>query len=99
MLLDVLTGIDKLKICVAYKLDGKEIDYIPASIKEYERCEPVFIEVDGWQEDITNVTTFSDLPTNAQNYLNKISELVGVDISIFSVGPDRLQTIVLRDLI
>jgi len=99
MLLDVLTGIDTLKICVAYKLDGKEIDYIPASIKDYSRCEPVFIELEGWHEDITNTTSFSDLPENAQKYLNKISELVGVDISIFSVGPDRLQTIVLRELI
>lgn len=99
MLLDVLSGIDKLQICVAYKLDGEVIDYIPASIKDYERCEPVFMEVDGWQEDITNVTTFSGLPVNAQNYLNKLSELVGVDVAIFSVGPDRTQTVVLRELI
>ena len=99
MLLDVLSGIDTLKICVAYKLDGEHIDYIPASIKDYERCEPVYIEVDGWKEDITNVASFSDLPVNAQNYLNKITELVGVDLGIFSVGPDRLQTIVMKELI
>jgi len=98
MLLDVLSGQDKLKICVAYKLDGDIIDHIPANIKDYERCEPVYIELDGWQEDITNVSSFSGLPVNAQNYLNKISELTGVEISIFSVGPDRLQTIVLKEL-
>lgn len=99
MLLDVLSGIDRLKICVAYKLDGDLIDYIPASIKDYERCEPVYLEVDGWEEDITKVTKFSDLPLNAQVYLNKLSELTGVDVAIFSVGPDRTQTIVLKELI
>lgn len=98
MLLDVLTGIDTLKICVAYKLDDEIIDYIPANIKDYEDCEPIYIELPGWNEDITKVTKFSDLPVNAQNYLNKISELSGVPISIFSVGPDRTQTIVLKDI-
>jgi len=99
MLLDVLTGVETLKICVSYILDGKSIDYIPASIKDYERCIPVYVEVPGWKEDITSVSSFSDLPVNAQNYLNKIAELSGVEVAIFSVGPDRLQTIVLRDLI
>ncbi len=99
MLLDVLSNIETLKICVAYELDGDIIDRIPASIGDYERCNPIYIEMPGWNEDITQVTTFSDLPENAQAYLNKISELVGVDVSIFSVGPDRTQTIVLRDLL
>ena len=99
MLLDVLSGLEKLKICVAYELDGELIDYIPANIKDFERCEPVYIELDGWKEDITKVSTFSDLPVNAQAYLNKITELTDVDVAIFSVGPDRLQTIVLRELI
>ncbi len=98
MLLDVLTGIETLNICVAYKLDDEIIDYIPANIKDYEDCEPVYIEVPGWQEDITQVTKFSDLPVNAQNYLNKVSELSGIPVSIFSVGPDRTQTVVLEDL-
>ena len=99
MLLDVLSGINTLKICVAYKLDGEVIDYVPASIKDFSRCEPVYIEVDGWTEDITNVASFSDLPENAQNYLTKISELSGVDLSIFSVGPDRTQTIELKNIL
>ena len=98
MLLDVLTGLQTLKICVAYKLDGDIIDYIPANIKEFERCEPVYIEVPGWNEDITKVTSFDQLPENAKNYLNKISELSEVDLAIFSVGPDRIQTVVLKDL-
>ncbi len=99
MLLDVLSNIETLKICVSYKLDGDIIDYIPAKISDFERCEPIYIEVPGWNEDITQVTKFSDLPLNAKNYLNKISELAGVDLAIFSVGPDRTQTIVLQELI
>lgn len=99
MLLDVLSGVETLKICVAYKLNGEIIDYIPANIKDYNKCEPVYIELPGWNEDITNVSSFSGLPVNAQSYLNKITELVGVEVAIFSVGPDRLQTIVLKELI
>ena len=99
MLLDVLTGLKELKICTKYTLDGKEIDYIPASIKEYNRCKPVYITLKGWEEDITNVTKFSDLPLNAQKYLETISELTNIPISIFSVGPDRSQTIVLNNII
>ncbi|MBN2604446.1 MAG: adenylosuccinate synthase, partial [Bacilli bacterium] len=98
MLLDVLTGIETLKICVAYKLDGDIIDYIPANIKDYSRCEPVYLDLPGWDEDITKVTSYKDLPINAKNYLDKISELATIDISIFSVGPDRTQTVVLKKL-
>ncbi len=95
MLLDVLSGLDKLKICTSYMLDGKEITNIPANIDDYERCQPVFIEVDGWKEDITKVESFDELPQNAKNYLLKIEELTGIKIKMFSVGPDRKQTIVL----
>ncbi len=95
-LLDVLKNIKTLKICVAYKLDGEFIDYIPSSYEDYERCEPVYIELDGFEEDITKVKDFNDLPKNAKNYLRKIEELVGVEIGMFSVGPDRTQTIVMK---
>lgn len=97
-LLDVLTGLDKIKICVAYKLDGKEITHVPASIKDFAKCEPVYIELDGWNEEITHVTSFEELPINAQNYLKKIEEIVGVKVSIFSVGPDRTQTVYLEEI-
>lgn len=96
MLLDVLSGIETLQICVAYELDGDIIDYIPANICDFERCNPVYIELPGWKEDITKVTSFGDLPLEAQHYLNKISELALTDITMFSVGPDRTQTIVLH---
>ncbi len=92
-LLDVLTGIDKLNICVSYTLDGEEIDYIPADIKQFERCTPNYITVDGWTEDITGVTTYENLPQNARDYLEKISQIVGIPVTFVSVGPDRNQTI------
>lgn len=98
MLLDVLTGIHPLKICTGYTLDGKMIDYIPADISDLERCEPIIMELSGWTEDITNTSSFSDLPLNAQQYLNTISDLVGVPIVMFSVGPDRKQTVVLKNV-
>ncbi len=98
MLLDVLTGIETIKICVAYRLDDEIIDYVPANIIDFERCEPIYIEVPGWNEDITKVTSLSDLPLNAKNYLSKVSELTNTDIAIFSVGPDREQTVVLKKI-
>ena len=92
-LLDVLTGFEKLKICTSYILDGKEIDYIPSTIEEFNKCKPVYIELDGWYEDISNVKSFNNLPKNAKNYIHKIEEITGINVSIISVGPDRKQTI------
>ncbi|MCT3398605.1 adenylosuccinate synthase [Lentilactobacillus hilgardii] len=90
--LDILTGIKTLKICVAYKLDGKKIDDYPATLKELNKCEAVYEELPGWKEDITQAKTLEDLPENARNYLERISELVHVPLATFSVGPDREQT-------
>lgn len=98
MLFDVLSGIKTLKICKAYRLDGKEINYIPASLEEFCRCEPIYEELPGWEEDITKVKSFDDLPKNAQAYLRRIEELTKTKVAMFSVGPDRLQTVVLHPL-
>ncbi len=98
MLFDVLSGLDKVKICRAYELDGKEINYIPASLDEYARCKPIYIELDGWKEDITNVHSYDELPQNAKNYLKKIEELTKTKIAMISVGPDRMQTMVLHNM-
>ena len=97
-LLDVLSKIKKLKIVTHYELDGKIIDFVPADIVTYEKCMPVYIELDGWDDDITGVKSFDELPENAKTYLNKLSELVGVKLGMFSVGPDRLQTIEIVDI-
>lgn len=99
MLLDVLTGIETLKICTAYSLDGKIIHALPATIKQLERVEPVLEEMPGWTEDITGVSSFEELPINCQKYLRRIEELIKCPIVMFSVGPDRKQTIVLKEIL
>lgn len=98
MLFDVLSNIDNLKICYAYELDGKVINYIPSTLNEYQRCKPIYIDMPSWKEDISKVTSYEELPENAKKYLKKIEELTDKEIAIFSVGPDRTQTIVLKDL-
>ncbi|WP_381415380.1 adenylosuccinate synthase [Spiroplasma endosymbiont of Anurida maritima] len=98
MLLDVLTGVKTIKICTSYKLNGKKISYIPSTIKEYEKCEVEYIEMPGWTEDISKVTSFDQLPKNAQNYLKKIEDILKVKIVMFSVGRDRLQTIKMEEI-
>lgn len=96
-LLDVFSGLKTVKIAVAYELDGQKIDYYPASLKELERCKPIYEELPGWDEDITKVTKLEDLPENARHFLSRVSELVGVPLVTVSVGPDREQTIVLKN--
>ncbi len=96
--IDVLTGIDTLKICVAYKYKGEIIKEFPASLKVLAECEPVYEEMPGWKEDITGAKTLSDLPVNARHYLERVSQLTGIPLSIFSVGPDRSQTNVVRSV-
>lgn len=98
MLLDVLTGFDELKICTSYNLDGKTIENIPARLADYARCTPNYITLEGWHEDITKVTSYRELPLNAKRYLQKIEELVGVEIKCFSVGPDQKQTIMMKEI-
>jgi adenylosuccinate synthase len=97
-LLDVLTGIDTLKICVAYRYKGELIEEFPANLKVLAECEPVYEELPGWTEDITGVQSLDDLPVNARHYIERISQLTGVPLSIFSVGPDRKQTIVVQSV-
>ena len=97
--IDVLTGLETVKICVAYrKSNGEEISHYPASLVELGQCEPVYEELPGWTEDITGCRTLDELPIEAQNYVRRVSELVGVKISTFSVGPDRNQTNILEDV-
>ena len=95
---DVLTGLDEIKICTAYELNGEKIYHYPASLKELSACKPVSETLPGWKEDITNCKTLEDLPENARNYIHRIQDLVGVKVSTFSVGPDREQTNVLDNV-
>jgi adenylosuccinate synthase len=94
--IDVLTGIDKLKICVAYQYNGEVMKEFPASLKVLADCEPVYEELPGWTEDITGVKSLDELPENARHYIERISQLTGIPLTIFSVGPDRNQTNLVR---
>lgn len=96
--IDVLTGLDTVKICVAYDYNGERITEYPANNHIIEDCKPIYEELPGWEEDITGVRRLEDLPKNAQNYVKRVSELTGISIATFSVGPDRDQTNVLVDV-
>ena len=98
MLLDVLSGIDTLKICTAYKYHGEIIHGLPSTIKGIEEVEPVYEEMPGWKEDISHVKSFEELPVNCQNYIRRIEELIHCPVVMFSVGPDREQTVVLKEI-
>ena len=98
MLLDVLEGFEELKICVAYKLDGKETTELPSTREELERAVPVYRTVKGFtQEEITEAKTYESLPKEAKEYVQIIEEYVGVPVNIISVGPRRDQTILRKD--
>ena len=98
MLFDVLSGLDKIRICTGYKLDGKAIDYVPSTISQLERVEAEYIEMDGWSEDITAIKSYDELPANAKAYIAKLEELTGVEVAVVSVGPDREQTIIRKQI-
>ncbi|MDR2757426.1 MAG: adenylosuccinate synthase [Planctomycetaceae bacterium] len=95
MLLDVLSGFDFLQICIAYEIDGQRIEYFPGDIDDLRKAVPIYETLPGWQEEITAITKYEDLPVNAKQYIKRIAELMGKPVEIVSVGPDRLQTIFL----
>jgi adenylosuccinate synthase len=94
MLLDVLAGFDEIKICTAYQIDGRQTNCFPSHVDDLRRAVPVYESLPGWREEITGCRAFGQLPSAAQAYLRRISELVGRPIEIVSVGPEREQTIV-----
>lgn len=91
--LDGLDGVEMIKICVAYRLDGKVLDFPPTDSEHLSRCEPVYIEMPGWMNSTEKAKKFSDLPPKARAYVKKIAELTGAKLSIVSIGPARAQTI------
>jgi len=96
MLLDVLSGLDELKICTSYELDGKQTTQFPSHVDDIRRVQPVYETLPGWQEDLTQATSMDDLPANAIAYVKRVGELVGVPVEMVSVGPARSQTIALK---
>ncbi|WP_203364003.1 adenylosuccinate synthase [Bacillus sp. REN10] len=96
--IDVLTGIETLKICVAYRYKDAVIEEYPANLNILAECTPIYEELPGWTEDITGCKTLNDLPVNARHYVERVSQLTGIPLSTFSVGPDRNQTNVVRSV-
>ena len=97
--LDILDKFPTLKICVGYQLDGKLIDYFPASIAALERCQPVYEEMPGWQSPTTHIRQYRDLPLRARQYVKRLEKLTGCPIGLICVGPEREQTIEVRPLL
>ena len=91
--LDVLSGLDELKICTKYKYKDETFDHFPNALHVIDNLEPVYESLPGWIEDITDCKNFADLPENCKAYIRKVEEVVGVSIDIISVGPERSQTI------
>lgn len=96
--LDVLDGFDELKICVAYKMpNGEIVKYAPMAAADWEGVEPIYETLPGWSENTFRVTKMEDLPQNAINYIKRVEEVLGVPVDILSTGPDRVETMILRD--
>jgi len=97
--LDVLTGWDKIPVCVAYGIDGKRVEELPASQSDFHHAKPIYEYLPGWSEDISKARELSDLPKNAQNYIKFLENISGAPMSAIGVGPGRDETIAVRDLI
>ena len=95
--LDILSGIDEIRLCVAYDIDGRRVERWPASAEEVARAVPVYETFPGWPEEIHGARTPDDLPSNARAYVAALAELAGVPITLVSVGPERTQTVMLDD--
>jgi adenylosuccinate synthase len=92
--LDVLGGLDEIKLCMAYEHGGGRVDYPPQKHNALAEVTPVYESVPGWQEDVSGCRSFDELPQAARDYIGRIEEILGVPATIISVGPDREQTIV-----
>ena len=93
MKLDVLDNLEIIRVCTAYEIDGKRIEEMPASLRTFERCTPVYEDVSGWQTPTTHCTTWEELPEKAKDYVAYLERITGVQVSILSVGPKRASTI------
>lgn len=94
--MDVLDGLETLRIAVGYDVDGKAMDSPPIGADAYEQCKPRYIDMPGWSESTVGIKSYEALPKAARDYISKIEEVVGVPVDIISTGPDRIETIVLR---
>ena len=95
--LDVLDGFETLKICVAYDLDGKRLDYLPTAADEQARCKPIYEEIEGWSESTEGARSWADLPAAAIKYVRRIEELIECPVALLSTSPERDDTILVTD--
>ena len=91
--LDVYSGLEAIKICTHYEIDGKKVVNFPTRINQLEKAVPKYISIKGWNEDISNIKKFSDLPINAQNFIQILERIIDLPVTIISVGPEKNQTI------
>ena len=96
--LDILDSFDEIKMCTAYKINGELTDEIPASLKILAKVEPIYETFAGWKTDISKIRRYEDLPVNARKYLERMAQVTGIALGIVSVGPNRDQTIVLKNI-
>ena len=95
--LDVLDGFDELKICVGYRINGREFDYLPAGMKDQAAAEPIYETIEGWSESTQGARSWKDLPANAIKYVRRIEELIAAPVALLSTSPERDDTILMRD--
>ncbi len=95
--LDVLDTLEEIKVCVGYKLNGRELDSLPAVSQDLRMVEPIYETLPGWNTSTVGTTELDSLPANARRYVEFLSEKIGVQIGLISTGPERSQTIVVRD--
>ena len=95
--LDILDGLERLKICVGYRLNGELLDYLPAGLKAQAAIEPVYEEIEGWSETTQGARSWRDLPANAVKYVRRLEELIGAPVALLSTSPQRDDTILVRD--
>ena len=90
-------GLNRIKICVGYKLDSEFLDYLPMAADQQARCEPVYEEMDGWSETTEGARSWAQLPAGAIKYVRRIEELIGCPVALLSTSPEREDTILVRD--
>ncbi|HZL41303.1 MAG TPA: adenylosuccinate synthase [Pseudolabrys sp.] len=95
--LDILDGFDEIKVCVRYRLDGREIDYLPAGEQAQARVEPIYETIDGWKEPTARARSWAQLPAQAIKYVRRIEELVGCPVALLSTSPEREDTILMKN--
>jgi adenylosuccinate synthase len=95
--LDILDGFDEVKVCVAYRLDGREIDYLPAGEQAQSRVEPVYETIEGWKDQTAKARSWAQLPAQAIKYVRRVEELVGCPVALLSTSPEREDTILMKN--